>query len=57
MWYLLIMERESFTEFYDEQLINCNAVWWISQVNLREMAGRAFTMLMFVVSHNQVRRM
>ncbi|KAJ3539309.1 hypothetical protein NMY22_g4790 [Coprinellus aureogranulatus] len=55
MWYLLISERESFSDFYDERLLACDAVWWVPRANLRDQGGRAFTMLMFVVCHNQVR--
>ena len=54
MWYFLISERNSFTEFYDERLLQCDAEWWISCADLRDQGGRAFTMLTFVVSHNQV---
>jgi hypothetical protein len=56
LWYFLISERSSFTDFYDEQLLQCDADWWIPCVELVDRGGRAFTMLMFVVSHNQVSR-
>jgi hypothetical protein len=56
LWYLLVSDRDSSTQPYDKRLANCDAALWIPRANLRDQGGRAFTMLMFVVSHSQVRR-